>query len=158
MPCRTCMSISRRSARNLTWLYVGRRPSTSVAPPINAIESVSSARPLTRSPTRPRRMLPTGRAKNPSANVAKVRNVGMVDWISERTGGRCCWRRTRTCGSRTTRGRCRRFLGAARCEAGTVSGPKRLSFKPQCIRKRDQHSTLRCRSDRACKSESGGVS
>ncbi len=44
----------------------------SVAPPISAIDSVSSARRPMRSPTEPSTMLPTGRAKNPSANTPNV--------------------------------------------------------------------------------------
>ncbi len=45
---------------------------TSVAPPISAIDSVSSARRPMRSPTMPSTRLPNGRAPNPSAKTANA--------------------------------------------------------------------------------------
>ena len=49
-----------------------------MAPPISAIDSVSSARRPMRSPDVPSTRLPIGRAKKPRANVPKVSNCWAV--------------------------------------------------------------------------------
>ena len=68
----TRISIRSSGAATPICSYVGSRPRMRVAPPISAIESVSSARRPMRSPTEPSTRLPNGLAKNPSANAPNV--------------------------------------------------------------------------------------